>query len=144
MRKLSFIATLTFIATASLATSVWAQNTAAPAAKPAAAAPAAKPAAAAQPARKDPRDLDGDHRASWDEYRKAMSENFDRLDKNKDSVLESSELPQNPPPKPGQRLPRAEFEKNLRTSFDKLDANKDGYLAGAEFPTAPAATAAKK
>lgn len=141
MRKLSFIATLTFIATASLATSVWAQN----ASKPAS-APAAKPAAAAQPARKDPRDLDGDHRASWDEYRKAMSDNFNRLDTNKDNVLESSELPQNPPPKPGQRLPRAEFEKNLRTSFDKLDANKDGYLAGAEFPTAPApaAGAAKK
>lgn len=97
-----------------------------------AAAPAAKPAAE----RKDPRDVDGDHRASWDEYRKAMSDNFTRLDKNGDGVLESAELPQQPPPKPGQKLARAQFESGLRASFDHLDKNKDGFLAGDEFPEA--------
>ncbi|HJR72861.1 MAG TPA: hypothetical protein VJ806_04405 [Luteimonas sp.] len=93
-------------------------------------APAAKPAAE----RKDPRDLDGDHRASWDEYRKAMSDNFTRLDKNGDGVLESAELPQQPAPKPGQKLTRAQFEGGLRASFDHMDKDKDGFLAGAEFP----------
>ncbi len=97
-------------------------------------APAAKPAAE----RKDPRDLDGDHRASWDEYRKAMSDNFTRMDKNGDGVLESAELPQQPAPKPGQKLSRAQFESGLRPSFDHLDKDKDGFLAGDEFPAAPA------
>ncbi len=96
-------------------------------------APAAKPAAE----RKDPRDTDGDHRASWDEYRKAMSDNFTRLDKNGDGVLESAELPQQPAPKPGQKLSRAQFEGGLRASFDQMDKDKDGFLAGAEFPEAP-------
>ncbi len=93
-------------------------------------APAAKPAAE----RKDPRDSDGDHRASWDEYRKAMSHNFTRLDKNGDGMLESAELPQQPPPKPGQKLSRTQFEAGLRASFDHLDKDKDGFLAGEEFP----------
>lgn len=95
---------------------------------------ATKPAAE----RKDPRDLDGDHRASWDEYRKAMGDNFTRMDKNGDGVLESAELPQQPAPKPGQTLSRAQFEGGLRASFDHMDKNKDGFLAGDEFPAAPA------
>ena len=141
MRKFPLVFTATLLATAFAATA-WAQT----AAKP---APAAKPAAAAQE-RKDPRDTDGDHRASWAEYQKAMSDNFVRLDKNKDNVLESAELPQNPPQKPGQRLSREQFDKDLRTGFDNLDTNKDGYLAGDELPRAPSAkpaaapTAAKK
>lgn len=142
MRKFSLIVTAALLASASV-TTAWAQTTAAP-------APAAKPSAAPAQERKDPRDLDGDHRASWDEYQKAMNDNFMRLDKNKDNVLESAELPQNPPPKPGQRLSREQFDKDLRTGFDNLDKNKDGYLAGDELPRAPGAkpapapTAAKK
>lgn len=142
MRKFPLIVTSALFASA-FVTAAWAQTTAAP-------APAAKPAAAPAQERKDPRDTDGDHRASWDEYRKAMSDNFVRLDKNKDNVLESAELPQNPPPKPGQRLSREQFDKDLRTGFDNLDKNKDGYLAGDELPRAPGAkpaaapTAAKK
>lgn len=117
------ITVLAFVLAAFFAASAGAQDAAAPAAKPAA-------------ERKDPRDLDGDHRASWDEYRKAMSDNFTRLDKNGDGVLESAELPQQPPPKPGQKLTRAQFESGLRASFDQLDKDKDGFLAGAEFPEA--------
>lgn len=140
MRKFPLIVTSALFASAFI-TTAWAQTTAAP-------APAAKPAAAPAQERKDPRDADGDHRASWDEYQKAMSDNFVRLDKNKDNVLESAELPQNPPPKPGQRLSRAQFDKDLRPGFDNLDKNKDGYLDGNELPRAPnakpAPTAAKK
>lgn len=141
MRKFPIAVTAALLATAFVTTSS-AQTAAAPAQA------AAKPAAAQE--RKDPRDLDGDRRASWDEYRKAMSDNFARLDKNKDNVLESAELPQNPPPKPGQRLSREQFDKDLRTGFDNLDTNKDGYLTGDELPRAPGAkpapapTAAKK
>lgn len=125
MRRLGLIAASTSLATALLATAASAQTatTPSPATQPAATAPA-----------QDPRDPDGDHRASWDEYRTAMLANFTRLDANKDGVLESAELPQQPPPKPGQKLPRTEFESGLRASFDRLDANKDGYLADAEFP----------
>lgn len=126
MRRLGLIAASTSLATALLATAASAQTATTH-------APAAKPAAATAPAQ-DPRDPDGDHRASWDEYRTAMLANFTRLDANKDGVLESAELPQQPPPKPGQKLPRTEFESGLRASFDRLDANKDGYLADAEFP----------
>ncbi len=129
MRKISLIVTSALLASAFTA-AAWAQTTA---------APAAKPAAASAQERKDPRDLDGDHRASWAEYQKAMNDNFVRLDKNKDNMLESAELPQNPPPKPGQRLSREQFDKDLRAGFDNLDKNKDGYLAGDELPRAPGA-----
>ena len=105
----------------------WAQTPTTP-------APAAKPAAAAEP-RQDPRDANGDGRASWEEYRKAMGDNFVRLDKNKDNVLDSAELPPQSPPKPDQRVTREQFDKGLRASFDQHDANKDGFLAGAELPS---------
>lgn len=120
MRSIQILA---FVLATAFAASAGAQNAAEPAAKPAA-------------ERKDPRDQDGDHRASWDEYRKAMSDNFTRLDKNGDGVLESAELPQQPAPQPGQKLTRAQFESGLRASFDQLDKDKDGFLAGAEFPEA--------
>ena len=121
MRK--FSTTLLALAALAFAAGAFAQTNPAPAAKPAA-------------ERKDPRDLDGDHRASWDEYRKAMSDNFTRMDKNGDGILESAELPQQPAPKPGQKLTRAQFEGGLRASFDHLDKDKDGFLAGDEFPAA--------
>ncbi|TWI00967.1 hypothetical protein IP90_02589 [Luteimonas cucumeris] len=131
MRKLVLVAASGLVAGAFVATAVSAQTTA----PQTGAAPAAKQDAATQP-RKDPRDVDGDHRASWDEYRNAMADNFTRLDVNKDGVLESAELPQQPKPQPGQKLSRAQFDSQLRAGFDRLDTNKDGYLAGAEFPTA--------
>lgn len=126
MRKFPLVV-VSAAATAFIATVAWAQTPTAP-------APAAKPAAAAEP-RKDPRDADGDGRASWEEYRSAMGNNFMRLDKNKDNVLESAELPQQPPPQPGQRVTREQFDSGLRASFDQHDANKDGYLAGDELPS---------
>ena len=124
MRKLPLIA-LSALATAFIASAACAQSSVPQ--------PAAKPAATAEP-RKDPSDADNDGRASWDEYRKAMSDNFARLDKNKDNVLESSELPPQPKPNPEQRVTREQFDSGLRASFDQHDADKDGYLAGDELP----------
>jgi hypothetical protein len=126
MRTIPFIVLAALVATAFVA-DAWAQTAAPP-------APATSPTASAQ-TRKDPRDLDHDQRLSWDEYRKSMLDNFARLDANKDDVLESAELPKQPPPKPGQKVARAEFESGLRGSFDHHDANKDGFLSGDELPS---------
>lgn len=88
--------------------------------------------AATQTPKQDPHDPDGDNRISWDEYRATMMGNFARLDVNRNDVLESTEIPNQPA---GKQVARADFEAKMREGFDRRDADRDGYLAGAEVPS---------
>jgi Ca2+-binding EF-hand superfamily protein len=99
----------------------------------AAAAAQEKPPAASDHAQRlmQRMDRDGDGKVSFEEYRNAMLRRFDSRDKNKNGVLEGSEIPRSWLADNGSADSRVDLEEygaQLESSFAQFDTNKDGQL----------------
>ena len=78
-------------------------------------------------------DADRDGRVALAEYQDWLSYAFDAMDRNRDQVLDSDELP-------GARaksITRAEHRDRLAATFRLQDADRDGYLSAKELAAPP-------
>ncbi len=78
-------------------------------------------------------DADRDGRVSLGEYQNWLSYAFDAMDRNRDRMLTTDELPG----RKGKAITRAEHRKRLADTFRKQDANRDGYLNAKELAAPP-------
>ncbi|MBN8717078.1 MAG: calcium-dependent protein kinase 21 [Stenotrophomonas sp.] len=78
-------------------------------------------------------DADGDGRVSLPEYLAWMGYAFDRMDRNRDGVLQAGELPGGK----GQPLTRAAHRAQLAERFRRQDVDHDGYLDAHELAAPP-------
>jgi len=79
-------------------------------------------------------DTDGDGHVSRVEYIAYMGRGFDRMDTDRNRVLEGDELP------PGaRRVTRAGYEASLAAAFARQDSNHDGFLDARELAAPPRA-----
>lgn len=78
-------------------------------------------------------DTDHDGRVSLGEYQNWLSYAFDAMDRNRDGMLTTDELPG----RKGKAITRAEHRKRLADTFRRQDANRDGYLSTKELAAPP-------
>lgn len=78
-------------------------------------------------------DVDGDGRVSLPEYLDWMGYAFDRMDRDRDGVLATAELPGGR----GAPLTRAAHRAQLAESFRCQDTNRDGVLDARELAAPP-------
>ncbi|MEL1265821.1 hypothetical protein [Pseudoxanthomonas putridarboris] len=78
-------------------------------------------------------DTDGDGRVSLAEYQQWMSYAFDRMDRNKDGVLGTDELPGGK----GKPITREAHLAQLAERFKRQDADGDGFLSEKELAAPP-------
>ncbi|MGY0505736.1 hypothetical protein [Luteimonas sp. e5] len=78
-------------------------------------------------------DRDGDGRVSLEEYLAWMSHGFERMDRNRDGVLQPHEQPGGR----GRALSRVEHRAALEATFRRQDVNRDGYLDARELAAPP-------
>jgi hypothetical protein len=78
-------------------------------------------------------DADHDRRVSLAEYQNWLSYAFDAMDRNRDGMLTTDELPG----RSGKAITRVEHRKRLADTFRKQDANRDGYLSARELAAPP-------
>lgn len=80
-------------------------------------------------------DADGDGRVSLAEYLDYMSVGFQRMDANRDGVLDATEMP----PSPRRRGPMTlqQHRRNLTATFHRQDLDRDGYLDARELSEPP-------
>lgn len=78
-------------------------------------------------------DVDGDGRVSLPEYLDWMGYAFDRMDRDRDGVLATAELPGGR----GAPLTRAAHRAQLAERFRRQDTNRDGVLDARELAAPP-------
>lgn len=78
-------------------------------------------------------DADGDGRVSLVEYQDWLGYAFDAMDRNRDGVLRTDELPGGR----GQPVTRAEHRARLAAAFNRQDGNRDGALDARELAAPP-------
>lgn len=78
-------------------------------------------------------DANQDRRVSLGEYQNWLSYAFDAMDRNRDGMLTTDELPG----RQGKAITRVEHRKRLADTFRKQDANRDGYLSAKELAAPP-------
>lgn len=78
-------------------------------------------------------DRDGDGRVSLEEYLDWMTYAFDQRDRNRDGVLDASELPGGR----GKPVTREQHRAALADRFRKQDADGDGHLSARELLAPP-------
>lgn len=78
-------------------------------------------------------DADGDGRVSLVEYQDWLSYAFDAMDRNRDGVLDATELPGGK----GAPVTRAEHRARLAAAFNRQDGNRDGVLDARELAAPP-------
>ena len=78
-------------------------------------------------------DIDGDGRVALVEYQDWMSYAFDGMDRDRDGVLATHELPGGR----GQPVTRFAHRERLALRFAKQDANRDGFLDARELAAPP-------
>lgn len=78
-------------------------------------------------------DADGDGRISLAEYQDWMSYAFERMDADRDGILQPHEQPGGR----GKPLTRAEHRQRLAERFAKQDTNRDGFLDARELAAPP-------
>ena len=81
----------------------------------------------------DRMDADGDGRVSLSEYQDWLSYAFDAMDRNRDGMLTTDELPG----RKGRAITRAQHRAQLAAGFARQDANGDGYLSARELASPP-------
>ncbi len=78
-------------------------------------------------------DSNGDGKVSATEYLAYMSRGFERMDLDRDGILEASELPGGQ----GRPITLKEYQGNLRRQFHQLDRHHHGYLDARELTAPP-------
>ena len=78
-------------------------------------------------------DTDRDGRVSLGEYQNWLSYAFDAMDRNRDGMLTTDELPG----RKGKAITRTDHRKRLADTFRKQDVNRDGYLSAKELAAPP-------
>ena len=78
-------------------------------------------------------DVDGDGRVGLLEYQDWMSYAFDAMDRNRDGVLATEELPGGR----GQPVIRETHRARLAETFKRQDVNRDGFLSAKELAAPP-------
>ncbi len=78
-------------------------------------------------------DSDRDGRVALVEYQDWLTYGFDAMDRNRDGVLSSSELPGGR----GKPVTRIEHRAKLAATFLRQDANRDGSLSAKELAAPP-------
>ena len=78
-------------------------------------------------------DADGDGRVSLAEYQDWLSYAFERMDANRDGVLQPHEQPGGR----GQPITRAEHRQRIAERFRRQDSNRDGSLDATELAAPP-------
>lgn len=78
-------------------------------------------------------DTDGDGRVALVEYQDWMSYAFDAMDRNRDSILATEELPGGR----GQPVTREAHRARLAETFKRQDGNRDGFLSAKELAAPP-------
>ncbi|RMH88095.1 EF-hand domain-containing protein [Lysobacter pythonis] len=78
-------------------------------------------------------DADGDGRVSLAEYLDWMRYAFDAMDRNRDGVLSSDELPGGR----GKPVTRAGHRQSLEAAFRRQDIDRDGFLSARELAVPP-------
>jgi Ca2+-binding EF-hand superfamily protein len=78
-------------------------------------------------------DRDNDGRVALPEYQDWLSYGFDAMDRDRDGVLATAELPGGR----GQPLSRAEHRDTLAQTFRRQDADRDGFLDARELAAPP-------
>jgi hypothetical protein len=82
----------------------------------------------------DAMDLDGDGRISLSEFQAYMIRGFDRLDVNRNGILDLDEQPPGPRRRP---ISRDEQLRLFAEAFHRQDVNADGYLDVNELSAPP-------
>lgn len=78
-------------------------------------------------------DANGDGRVSLAEYQDWLSYAFDRMDADRDGILQPHEQPGGR----GTPISRAEHRQRLAQRFARQDANRDGFLSARELAAPP-------
>jgi EF hand domain-containing protein len=78
-------------------------------------------------------DVDGDGRVALVEYQDWMSYAFDAMDRDRDGVLATEELPGGR----GQPVSREAHRARLAETFKRQDGNRDGFLNAKELAAPP-------
>ena len=78
-------------------------------------------------------DVDGDGRVALVEYQDWMSYAFDAMDRDRDGVLATEELPGGR----GQPVTREAHRARLAETFKRQDGNGDGFLSAKELAAPP-------
>ena len=78
-------------------------------------------------------DADGDGRVAVIEYQDWMSYAFDAMDRNRDGMLATEELPGGR----GQPVTRETHRMRLADTFKRQDVNRDGFLSAQELAAPP-------
>lgn len=78
-------------------------------------------------------DADGDGRVALVEYQDWMSYAFDAMDRNRDGILATEELPGGR----GQPVTREAHRTRLAETFKRQDGDRDGFLSAEELAAPP-------
>ena len=78
-------------------------------------------------------DANGDGRVDLGEYQDWLSYAFERMDANRDGVLQPHEQPGGR----GQPITRAEHRQRIAERFRRQDGNRDGFLSARELAAPP-------